>query len=430
MTERTQQAGLNIASPLYQFINQEVLPGTGIEQSIFWQGFSELANTLAPLNRNLLATREQLQSQIDQWHRDHQGEKFNFDNYKNFLKEIGYLAKQVDDFTISTTNVDPEMATLAGPQLVVPIMNARFALNAANARWGSLYDALYGTDAISEENGAEKTASYNPVRGEKVIAFARDFLDQTAPLASGSYHDAKQFELAEDTLLVILTSGAVVPLKNPAQFKGYQGSEQQPSALLFTNNGLHFEIQFDDNNPIAQRDKAGISDILMEAALSTIMDCEDSVAAVDGEDKIIAYKNWLGLIKGDLSETVIKGDKTFTRTLNDDRQYLTIDNQAFNLKGRSLMFVRNVGHLMTNNAILLADGSEIPEGILDAVVTSLISLHDLKGHGKNANSTEGSIYIVKPKMHGPDEVDFANILFGQVEQLLGLEKFTMLLKNG
>ena len=425
MTQYTPVAKIQVANCLYDFINQEVLPDLEVNALTFWQNFSHLIDELTGENIQLLAERDIIQKQIDQWHKENNGDNFDFSAYKKFLKEINYLVDEVEDFSISTTKVDAEIATMAGPQLVVPVMNARFALNAANARWGSLYDALYGTDVIPTTNGCEKTAQYNPKRGEKVIAFAKNFLDQAIPLKDGSHINAVDYQLVEQQLIVTLQSGLQTPLQDPNAFVGFQGSINIPEVLLFKHNGLHFELCFDRNNPIAQADLAGISDIILESALTTIMDCEDSVAAVDATDKVIAYRNWLGLNKGDLSEKITKGEQTFTRVMNQDRSYQTLDNNNITLQGRSLMFVRNVGHLMTNNAILTADGKEVPEGIMDAMITSLIALHDLNSTGKLKNSKEKSIYIVKPKMHGPSEVAFANKLFDHVENALNLPRNTI-----
>ncbi|MGB0663279.1 MAG: malate synthase G [Pontibacterium sp.] len=424
MSQRIKIGQLDVAQELYDFINTEALPGTGVVEKDFWQQVDSIIHELAPTNRALVAKRDELQAKIDEWHRANPG-KPDMESYKAFLTEIGYLLPEGEDFSADTTNVDPEMATMAGPQLVVPVMNARFALNAANARWGSLYDALYGTDAISEEDGAEKTAGYNAVRGQKVVEYARGFLDQAAPLAEGSHSDATGYSVIYGELVAELADGTRASLADASKLVGYTGSAETPDSLLFVNNGLHFEVQIDRDSLIGSTDKAGIKDIVMEAALTTIMDCEDSVAAVDAEDKVLAYRNWLGLIKGTLSETVTKGDKTFTRTVNADRTFTNTEGKEMTLKGRSLMFVRNVGHLMTNSAILDKDGQEVPEGIMDGIVTTLISIHDLQGNGKYSNTTTGSMYIVKPKMHGPEEVAFANTLFGRIEDALGLERFTM-----
>jgi len=413
---------LQIAPTLQRFIEDEVLPGTDIEAGTFWQGFSTLVHDLAPQNRALLAERERLQAELDNWHRQHPGPIGDMAAYQHFLQRIGYLVDAPENVQISTHNVDREIAVQAGPQLVVPLSNARYALNAANARWGSLYDALYGTDAIAETAGAERGRGYNPVRGAKVIAYARQFLDSAAPLDGASHRDANTYAVNQGRLQVTLTDGRQVGLQHPAQFSGYRGEPNTPTAILLHHHHLHFEIQIDPASAIGQQDLAGVKDILLEAALTTIIDCEDSVAAVDADDKVNVYRNWLGLMKGDLSEPVNKGGKTFSRTLATDRQYHGADGLPLSLPGRSLLFIRNVGHLMTNPAIHDRDGREIPEGILDAVVTSLIGLHDLKRRG---NSREGSLYIVKPKMHGPAEVAFADQLFGRVEALLGLPAHTL-----
>ena len=425
MTERVQIGNLSVAKTLYDFINNDAAPGTGVDVEQFWAQFDAIVHDLAPRNRELLEKREQLQAQIDEWHRARKGQAFDLNEYKSFLSEIGYLLPEGEDFSVTTANVDPEMATMAGPQLVVPVMNARFALNAANARWGSLYDALYGTDAISEEGGAEKGSSYNPARGAKVIEFARNFLNEAAPLASSDHTQATLYAVKDGALVVTLKDGSETGLANPEQFVGYNGAADAPESVVLVNNGMHFEIQIDRTHLIGKDDAAGVKDVVMESALTTIMDCEDSVAAVDADDKVVVYRNWLGLMKGDLTEEVTKGGKTFTRRINGDREYTGKDGSPIALKGRSLMFVRNVGHLMTNNAILDKDGNEVPEGIIDGLCTSLISLHDIKGKGQFSNTTTGSMYIVKPKMHGPEEVAFSNELFGRIEDALGLERFTL-----
>ncbi len=425
MTERVQVGGLQVAKVLYDFVNNQAIPGTGIAADAFWKGVDALVHDLAPKNKALLAKRDALQAQIDAWHQARAGQAHDAAAYKAFLQEIGYLLPEPADFSVSTDNVDEEIANIAGPQLVVPVMNARFALNASNARWGSLYDALYGTDVISEEGGAEKGKGYNKVRGDKVIAFARQFLDDAAPLASGSHVDSTAYAVVNGQLSVSLKDGSSVGLKDAAQFIGFQGDAAAPVAVLLKHNGLHFEIQVDASSPIGQTDAAGVKDVLMEAALTTIMDCEDSVAAVDADDKVVVYSNWLGLMKGDLSEQVSKGGQTFTRTMNADREYTATDGSSLTLHGRSMLFVRNVGHLMTNEAILDKDGNEVPEGIMDGAITSLIAIHNLNGSASRANSRKGSMYIVKPKMHGPEEVAFANELFGRVEDLLNLPRFTL-----
>ncbi|MFE4523535.1 malate synthase G [Cytobacillus firmus] len=423
MENYVKTGSLQVAKELYEFINSEALPGSFVDQEQFWSGLEALINDLTPKNKALLAKRDEIQHKLNTWHRENQN--FDFNSYKSFLEEIGYLEPKAEDFKITTENVDEEVAVKAGPQLVVPVNNGRYAINAANARWGSLYDALYGTDAISEENGANRDGGYNPVRGEKVIAFARDVLDQTVPLSSGSHKDAVQYKVDEGKLAVVLSNGETANLKEEAKFAGYQGEQDQPSAVLLKNNGLYFEIQIDRSHPIGKMDDAGVKDVLLEAAVTTIMDCEDSVTAVDAEDKVLVYRNWLGLMKGDLSAAFTKGSKSMTRTLNPDRSYVSAEGKEFSLPGRSLMFVRNVGHLMSINAILDADGNEVQEGILDTVITSLIGKHTLLGNGPYQNSSEGSIYIVKPKMHGSKEVAFANELFDRTEDLLGLERNTL-----
>jgi len=422
MIDRVQCQRLQVAQNFKRFIDDEVLPGTGIVADTFWSGLDSLVHDLAPQNRALLTERVRLQNEVDTWHRAHPGPIRYMVAYKSFLKDVGYLAPQPDEVTVTTANVDTEITVQAGPQLVVPVMNARYALNAANARWGSLYDALYGTDAISEENGAQKGSDYNKIRGDLVIGFGRTFLDQTIPLANGTHADAFRYHIVDSQLTVELRDGSSSHLSQPEKFVGYQGDPSAPNAVLLQNNALHFEIQIDANSLIGKYDLAGVKDLLLEAALSTIMDCEDSVAAVDSADKVEVYRNWLGLMKGDLSETLIKNGKTIVRRLNPDRVYSSPDNEELSLPGRSLLFVRNVGHLMTNPAILDGDDNEIPEGILDTVFTSLIAVHDLQRKG---NSRTGSVYIVKPKMHGPTEVAFANQLFGRVEELLSLPAYTL-----
>ena len=425
MTERVQVGGLQVAKALYDFVNNEAIPGTGIAADQFWAGAAAVIKDLAPKNHALLAKRDELQAQIDAWHQARKGQAHDAAAYKAFLQEIGYLLPEPEDFHATTTNVDEEIARLAGPQLVVPVMNARFALNASNARWGSLYDALYGTDVISEEGGAEKGKGYNKVRGDKVIAFARAFLDEAAPLAAGSHVDSTGYAIVDGKLVVALKGGSNSGLRDDAQLVGFQGEASAPIAVLLKHNGLHFEIQIDASSPIGSTDAAGVKDVLMEAALTTIMDCEDSVAAVDADDKVVVYKNWLGLMKGDLAEDVSKGGKTFTRTMNPDRVYTQPDGSELTLHGRSLLFVRNVGHLMTNPAILDAEGNEIPEGIQDALFTSLIAVHNLIGNTTRKNTRTGSVYIVKPKMHGPEEVAFTSEIFARVEDVLGLARNTL-----
>ncbi|AOW11826.1 malate synthase G [Hydrogenophaga crassostreae] len=429
MTQRTTIHGLQVATELADFINQQVLPGTGVTSEAFWKGFDAIVTDLAPKNAALLAERDRLQLELDTWHQANPGPIKDMAGYRKFLETIGYLVPTPADTQATTENVDAELAIQAGPQLVVPILNARYALNAANARWGSLYDALYGTDAISEAEGCEKGPGYNEKRGAKVVAFARKLLDDSAPLAGASHADATVYFVKDGALQVAVKGGQVVGLKNPAQFVGYQGDAAGVSSVLLAHNGLHIDIRIDRSKPIGQLDAAGISDVVMEAALSTILDLEDSVAAVDAEDKTLAYRNWLGILKGDLTEDVPKGDKVIKRGLNADRLYTASKGSGdVRLHGRSLMFVRNVGHLMSNPAILWgAEGKEIPEGIMDAMVTTTIALHDLQ---KNAsagirNSRTGSVYIVKPKMHGPKEVAFAAELFGRVEQVLGLKDSTV-----
>ena len=429
MSNRIQQGSLSIDSTLFDLVNQHAIPGTGINADEFWQSFESILADLAPKNRALLNKRDQLKQQIDEWHKAHQGSVFDPIAYKQFLTDIGYLVPEGEVFSVSTEHVEPEIATQAGPQLVVPIMNARFALNAANARWGSLYDALYGTDVISEDQGAEKGSVFNPVRGEKVVAYARAFLDEAAPLNGASHKDVVGYSIggvkAGRALTATLANDEEVVLIDSEQFVGYQGEPDSPSAILLKHNNLHIEIQIDPNTPIGRVDRAGIKDVLMEAALTTIMDCEDSVAAVDGEDKALAYKNWLGLMKGDLQERLEKNGKTLTRSLNPDRQYTSVQGGELALKGRSMLFIRNVGHLMTNPAIVDGNGDEVPEGIMDAMITSLIAMHDLKGNSPYQNSTAASINIVKPKMHGPEEVAFTTELFCRVEDALGLPRNTI-----
>ena len=425
MSERIQQGGLQVAEEIFDLVANELTPGTGVTVEHFWACFEEIINDLAPKNRELLQVRKNLQDQIDAWHDQRAGEAIDQAEYKVFLQEIGYLVKEGPDFQIETENVDPEIALMAGPQLVVPVMNARFALNAANARWGSLYDALYGSDVIPEDGGAGKAGAYNPVRGSRVIAFARGVLDQAAPLAAGSHADSTAYRIDNGVLKISLSDGTRVALTDPEQFVGYAGSAENPTSILIKNNLLHLDIQINPGTPVGSGDAAGISDVIVEAALTTIMDCEDSVAAVDAEDKALVYKNWLGLMKGDLEESLEKNGKTILRKMNADREYTTPDGGALILPGRSLLFVRNVGHLMTNPAILDKEGNEVPEGIMDGMMTALAAMHDLKGDSELSNSRAGSIYIVKPKMHGPDEVAFTDELFGRVEDALGLQRYTM-----
>jgi len=419
------QADLMIHPALYQLVVERMLPGSGVEEARFWQDLSTLIADLAPGNRALLRRRDELQGQIDQWHLSHRGDGHHREAYVKFLQDIGYLLPEPEPFAITTENVDPEVATLAGPQLVVPVMNARFALNAANARWGSLYDALYGTDVIPTDNGAEAGAVYNPVRGARVVAWGRAFLDSHFPLVAGSHRDARGYAVVDGRLQVHLGPGGGVGLAQPDKFVGYCGDGESPSSILLKNNGLHVEVQIDYKHQIGAEDGAGVKDILLESALTTIMDCEDSVAAVDGEDKALVYGNWLGLMQGTLAEVVTKGDHSFERTLNPDRDYLSPAGEPFSLPGRSLLFVRNVGHLMTTPAVLDSQGREVPEGILDAMMTALAAKHDLVAAGRPANSRCGSIYIVKPKMHGPEEVAFTCTLFARVEDALGLARNTL-----
>ncbi|MFE9578103.1 malate synthase G [Nocardia sp. NPDC006044] len=425
MTERIQVGGLQVASVLHEFIENEALPGTGVDSAAFWAGAEQVINDLAPRNRALLAERDEIQGKVDAWHAEHPGANYDKAAYKSFLGEIGYLRPEPADFQITTQNVDTEIATTAGPQLVVPVMNARFAINAANARWGSLYDALYGTDAISEANGAEKGKSYNKVRGDKVIEWARNFLDDSATLITGSHIGSTSYKIVDGELEVGLEDGTEIGLADPSQLVGYLGDPESPTAVLLKHNGLHIEIQIDPESPVGSTDTAGVKDLVLESAVTTIMDFEDSVAAVDAEDKVLCYHNWLGLMKGDLTEKVSKGDKTFTRTMNPDRVYTALDGSELVLHGRSLLFVRNVGHLMTSDAILDKDGNEVPEGILDGLVTSLIATHSLRGDTELKNSRTGSVYIVKPKMHGPDEVAFTSELFGRIEDVLGVPRNTL-----
>jgi len=430
-TPRTSIHSLQVANSLLQFVNQQVLPQTGVSADAFWQGFDALVQDLAPKNLALLAERDRLQQELDAWHSAHPGPIKNMKAYRAFLEKIGYLVPAPKNVKATTRNVDAELALQAGPQLVVPILNARYALNAANARWGSLYDALYGTDALPETGGAERGKGYNPVRGAKVIEYARYVLDRTAPLKRGSHIDSTAYAIVGGELVVQLSGGQSSKLAKASQFVGYQGDAAQPSAVLLQHNGLHLEVRINKSHPIGATDPAGVCDLVLESALSTILDLEDSVAAVDADDKVLGYRNWLGIVKGTLTEPVEKGGKTFTRGLNPDRVYTAPKGGEVRLHGRSLLFLRNVGHLMTNPAILYRgkDGQmhEIPEGIMDAMVTTTIAMHDLLGHGANGirNSRAGSVYIVKPKMHGPAEVAFACELFSRVEQVLGLAQDTV-----
>jgi malate synthase len=431
-TSRTPVHSLQVATELHRFIESEVLPGTGVASADFWRGFDAIVQDLAPKNIALLAERDRLQSELDAWHSQHPGPIKKMGEYRKFLEKIGYLVPHPKKAKATTKNVDAELALQAGPQLVVPILNARYALNAANARWGSLYDALYGTDALPETNGCERGKGYNPKRGAKVIEYARYVLDRTVPLKKGSHIDSVAYAVSHGEVVVTLKGGKTTKLDKAKQFVGYQGDASAPSSLLFQHNGLHLDLQINKHHPIGATDPAGVSDLVLEAALSTILDLEDSVAAVDAEDKVLGYRNWLGIVKGTLTEQVDKGGKTFTRGLNADRVYTAPKGHGeVRLHGRSLLFLRNVGHLMTNPAILYTgkDGKthEIPEGIMDAVVTTTIALHDLQGHGANGirNSRTGSVYIVKPKMHGPAEVGFAAELFSRVEKVLGLADSTV-----
>ena len=422
---RVTYGGLHVSKELDNFLREELTPGINIQPSLFWKSLESILDTFGPKNIELLAKRDSLQEQIDNWHIQRKDQDHNAAEYKSFLKEIGYLLEEGDDFSIETSDVDPEIKTIAGPQLVVPVMNARFALNAANARWGSLYDALYGTNVISEEDGAERVGGYNPARGSKVIAFAKNFLNETVPLKSGVYEDAISFMILGESLQVVLSDGTRTELKDTNQYIGFSGDNNNPSGILLKNNNLHLEIQIDKDHNIGMDDPAGIKDVLVESAITTIQDCEDSVAAVDAADKVIVYRNWLGLMKGDLKETFMKGESEMTRSLNPDRTYTSKDNKELTLPGRSLMLVRNVGHLMTNPAVLDKNGNEIPEGILDAMFTICISKHDLEKTGNYSNSRKGSIYIVKPKMHGPKEVKFTCDLFAAVEKELSIKPLSV-----
>lgn len=418
-------AGLQVHPLMQRFVEDELLSGLSLTAPSFWQGLRTLVDEFAARNRTLLDERERLQQEVDAWHLSHRGRHHDQEQYVEFLRRVGYLQPEGEDFVIGTSNVDDEIARQAGPQLVVPVMNARFALNAANARWGSLYDALYGTDAIPEENGQEKGGDYNPLRGRQVIAFARRFLDAHFPLIEGSHDQATAYRLSQGELVVELADGSRSGLQRPTLLRGFRGVDDQPEAILLCHNGLHVEIQIDRRHPVGATDAAGICDILLEAAVTTIMDCEDSIAAVDAEDKVLAYRPWLGLMKGTLEEEVSKDGETFTRRMNPDRQYFSPVGGSFALPGRSLLFVRNVGLLMTTPAVLDEAGREIPEGILDGLVTATAALYDLQGLGRHRNSRTGSVYIVKPKMHGPDEVAFSNDLFDRIEDILGLARHTL-----
>jgi len=422
MTDFLRRGNLTVAPQLLRFFEDEALPDTGLDSGKFWSAFDQLVHDLAPRNRALLDKRDVLQAQLDAWHRNHPGPVHDPASYRTFLQSIGYLQPVRAAVTVTTSNVDSEIAVQSGPQLVVPVMNARYALNAANARWGSLYDALYGTDAIADEEGARSRPGFDAARGQKVVSFARGFLDRSVPLAEGSHAESTGYRIEDGELRVTLANGSNTGLKDPQQWLGFQGDTLAPSALLLVNNGLHIEIQIDGSSAIGATDPAQIKDVVLEAALTTIMDCEDSVAAVDAADKVVVYRNWLGLMKGDLSETLEKNGRSVTRRLNPDRTWSRADGSSLTLPGRALMLVRNVGHLMTTPALLDRDGHEVPEGILDAVVTSLAAMHDLERHG---NSRSGSVYIVKPKMHGPEEVAFTAQLFSRVEDLLGLPANTL-----
>ena len=422
MTERVNAGGLQVDRKLYDFINDEALPGTGVAPETFWSGFDRLVHDLAPRNRELLAARDELQARLDAWYRENRDQPIDLAEYKAVLREIGYLVPEGDDFSVDTAGVDPEISTVAGPQLVVPVTNPRYALNAANARWGSLYDALYGTDVIPEDGGAERTAAYNKVRGDRVIAWVRRFLDRAVPLVAGSHAAVTAYAVADGALAVTLEGGGATGLADPAQFAGHRGAAAVPSSVLLKNHGLHIDIVIDRGHPVGRDDAAGVRDVVLEAATTTIMDLEDSVSTVDAEDKVVAYRNWLGLLKGDLTDRFEKGGRLVDRALNADRVHTAPDGSEATLKGASLMLIRNVGHLMTNPAVLDRDGAEAPEGLLDAMVSTTIALHDLKNR---RNSRAGSVYIVKPKMHGPEEVAFCDRTLAQVEDILGLDRFTL-----
>ena len=425
MTQRVQVNGLQIADTLYQFVAERVIPGSGIENQAFWAALEAILTDLGPKNSALLAHRDELQAKIDTWHRTHAAHPVDQTAYKRFLQEIGYLLPPGEDFQVTTANVDPEIAEVAGPQLVVPVTNARYALNAANARWGSLYDALYGTDVIEETEGAGRSGGFNPTRAARVVDYVMEFLDRTLPLQASGHAQVVRYAVVERVLILTLQDGGTTGLQNAESFVGYLGDPSAPSAVLLRNHGLHIELQIDKTHPIGKYHPGGIKDVVMEAAVTTIQDCEDSVSTVDAADKVLAYGNWLGLLKGDLTATLEKDGKTIERRLNPDRQYLAPDGSNFSLPGRSLLFLRHVGHLMTSDAVLDSNGKGIPEGILDSMVTSLIAMHDLHGSGPVRNSRSGSVYIVKPKMHGPDEVAFTCELFGRTEEALGLPRNTL-----
>ena len=425
MSERVEISGLQISKSIYNLVTKDIIPGTNLSESDFWHSFAKIIEKFSPINEALLVERENMQQEIDNWHKKNIKNDFSFSDYKKFLQKINYLVPVGSDFSINTSNVDHEITSQAGPQLVVPVMNARFALNAANARWGSLYDSLYGTDVIPNDGKIKKTKQYNPARGEKVISYGKSFLDNSAPLVKGSHASVVRYFIQDETLKVQLENNSITELLHTEKFIGYTGELKNPKIILIKNNNLHFEIHVDRDSNIGAIDSAGVKDIYMEAALTTIMDCEDSVAAVDAEDKTLIYHNWLGLMKGDLEETLIKNGKSITRKMNPDRVYKGVNGKALVLPGRSLLFVRNVGHLMTNPAILDSKGKEVPEGIMDAVFTSLIAIHDINGNSQFSNSKTGSIYIVKPKMHGPKEVAFTNNLFDAVETALSLTPNTI-----
>ena len=425
MSERVEISGLQISKSIYNLVTKDIIPGTNLSESDFWHSFAKIIEKFSPINEALLVERENMQQEIDNWHKKNIKNDFSFSDYKKFLQKINYLVPVGSDFSINTSNVDHDITSQAGPQLVVPVMNARFALNAANARWGSLYDSLYGTDVIPNDGKIKKTKQYNPARGEKVISYGKSFLDNSAPLVKGSHASVVRYFIQDETLKMQLENNSITELLHTEKFIGYTGELKNPKIILIKNNNLHFEIHVDRDTNIGAIDSAGVKDIYMEAALTTIMDCEDSVAAVDAEDKALIYHNWLGLMKGDLEETLIKNGKSITRKMNPDRIYKGVNGKALVLPGRSLLFVRNVGHLMTNPAILDSKGKEVPEGIMDAVFTSLIAIHDINGNSQFSNSKTGSIYIVKPKMHGPKEVAFTNNLFDAVETALSLTPNTI-----
>lgn len=425
MSDKVQHSGLEITRVLHDFVKDEALPGTGVSPERFWDGAERIIHAMAPRIRELVAERDRLQESLDQWHLERRGREIDRHEYRKFLTEVGYLQPEGGAFAVSTRNVDDEIAAVAGPQLVVPVMNARYALNAANARWGSLYDALYGTDAIPETEGAERRASFNPARGEKVIAWAKAFLDEAVPLAEGSHVDVAQYAVDNGRLVAALTGGATASLADPRQFAGYSGEPEAPSSVLLRNNGLHIDVLIDRHHPIGSTDTAGVADMILEAAMTTIMDCEDSVTAVDAEDKVVVYRNWLGLMRGDLVETFEKAGKPLTRRLNGPRRYSAPDGQPLELKATSLMLVRNVGLLMTSDAVTYDGGKPVPECLLDGLINSAIALHDIGSDGRRANSTEGSVYVVVPKLHGPKEVAFVAEFFSEVEDLLGMPPNTL-----